>query len=184
VNANVLAKIDAIIQREGGYSNNPHDKGGETIYGITVAVARAFGYVGLMREMPRQTAVDIYTERYWLQPHFDLVDEISPLIADELFDTGVNMGQTVGGKFLQRALNVLNKRASLFPDLVVDGVIGKMSIYALRTFLDARGAEGQDVLLEMLNAQQSVRYIEIAEANSTQEDFEFGWQKNRVVEPA
>jgi len=32
----------------------------------------------------------------------------------------------------------------------------------------------------MLNAQQSVRYIELAEANRSQEDFVYGWQFNRV----
>jgi hypothetical protein len=42
--------IDALIEREGGYVNNPADKGGATNFGITEAVARANGYAGPMRD--------------------------------------------------------------------------------------------------------------------------------------
>ena len=37
--------INEIIGVEGGYVNDPSDSGGETNFGITVAVARQFGYV-------------------------------------------------------------------------------------------------------------------------------------------
>ncbi|MFP3656038.1 glycosyl hydrolase 108 family protein, partial [Burkholderia sp. SIMBA_052] len=85
-------KIDALIGREGGYSNNAADAGGETMWGVTAAVARAFGYTGPMRDMPRATAVQIYRSRYWQQPKFDLVDAVSPALAGKLFDIGVNAG--------------------------------------------------------------------------------------------
>lgn len=177
---NLQDTLTALIGREGKYSNNPADKGGETMWGITVAVARAFGYIGSMALMPRETAMQIYRERYWTQPGFDKVSMLNAVIAEELLDTGVNMGPATAGKFLQRALNVLNKRATLFPDLTVDGGIGKMTLTALDAFLKARGNDGRTVLLRMLNAQQSVRYMELAEADMTQEDFEYGWQFNRV----
>src|SRR5690349_5113750 len=48
--------IDGLIEREGGYVANPADKGGPTCFGITQAVARANGYVGPMRELPRVEA--------------------------------------------------------------------------------------------------------------------------------
>lgn len=38
--------IDEIIRVEGGYVNDPADSGGETNFGVTVAVARAHGYTG------------------------------------------------------------------------------------------------------------------------------------------
>lgn len=177
---NLNDTLDALIGREGGYSNHPADKGGETIWGITAAVARAFGYAGEMRDMPRSVAETIYTERYWSQPRFDQVAAISPAIAEELLDTGVNMGPAVAGRFLQRALNVLNQDDKLFPNIAVDGAIGKMTLAALRSFLQARGTGGEQVLLRMLNAQQSVRYMEIAEGNKAQEAFVYGWQLNRV----
>ena len=53
----VESMIDALIEREGGYSNHPADKGGPTCFGITEAVARAHGYAGAMRNLPRDEAV-------------------------------------------------------------------------------------------------------------------------------
>lgn len=177
---NLQQTIDALIGREGKYSNNPSDRGGETMWGITVGVARAFGYAGPMQNMPRTTAELIYTQRYWKQPGFDKVALIDEDIAEEMLDTGVNMGPAVAGKFLQRALNVLNQGEKLYPNLAVDGGIGAMTINALNSFISVRGAGGRTVLLRMLNAQQSVRYMEIAEADARQEGFEYGWQFNRV----
>lgn len=177
---NLQDTLVSLVGREGGYSNNPTDKGGETMWGITKAVAVAFGYAGSIALMPRETAMQIYRDRYWIQPGLDRVSQLNPLIAEELLDTGVNMGPSAAGKFLQRALNALNKQGTLYPDVTVDGGIGKMTLSALDTFLKIRGAEGQTVLLRMLNAQQAVRYIELSEDNRTQEEFEYGWQLNRV----
>lgn len=172
---NVHDMITTMIGREGGYANHPADHGGETMWGITVSVARAFGYRGEMKDMPRDAAECIYLERYWRQPGLQLVNDINPAIAEEMLDTGVNMGSAVAVRFLQRALNVLAG-----PALEVDGSLGKVTLSALSVFLKVRGADGEKVLLRMLNAQQSVRYIELAEAATSQEQFEFGWQLNRV----
>lgn len=172
--------ISALVTREGGYVNNPVDKGGPTNWGITEAVARAFGYKGSMQLLPKATASQLYISRFWVQPNFDRVAAEDMDIAIEMLDTGVNMGPNAAGKFLQRALNVLNQRDKLYPNMTVDGSVGVMTIAALQKFLAARGKDGKTVLMRMLNAQQSVRYIELAEANQTQEDFEFGWQLNRV----
>jgi len=177
---NITNTITELIKREGGYSNNPNDKGGETTWGITVAVARAFGYTGPMDSMTQQVARDIYAQRYWHAPRFNDVAVVSDLVAEELLDTGVNMGPATAGKFLQRALNVLNQGDKTYLNVAVDGVVGNMTLAALKAFLAARGKAGETVLVRMLNAQQSVRYIELAEAKVSQETFEYGWQLNRV----
>lgn len=178
---NIDKYVDDVIRREKGYVNHPHDRGGPTNWGITEQVARAFGYEGDMRNLPQSTAKRIYKERYWLQPKFDAVDNISPMLAEELLDTGVNMGQGVAATFLQRALNVLNAQETHYPDIAVDGAIGRMTLFALREYLKRRGREGELVLFKMLNGQQSVRYIEIAERNKSQESFQHGWQAHRVT---
>lgn len=179
--SNTIKAIDHIIDVEGDYTDHPSDRGGPTRFGITEQVARAYGYKADMRNLPRELATDIYLQRYWIDPKFDQVANLSLLLAEELLDTGINMGQATAAKFLQRALNVLNQRASKYPDLAVDGYLGAISLAALRTFLQQRGKEGEKVLFKMLNAQQSVRYMELAEKNVSQEDFEFGWQKWRVA---
>ena len=116
--------IDALIDREGGYVSNPADKGGPTCFGITEAVARAHGYAGPMRQLPREDAARIYKRLYWLRPGFDQVAKRSARIAAELFDTGVNMGPAVAATFLQRALTALNRNGHDYPDLMPDGKIG------------------------------------------------------------
>lgn len=151
------------------------------MFGITEQVARAYGYLGDMRNLPRAAAVDIYLSRYWVTPKFDQVACYSPRIAEELMDTGINMGTGTATKFLQRALNALNKRASAYPDIAVDGALGEITLFALKEFLKLRGKPGEAVLFKMLNAQQSVRYMEISERNPSQEDFQFGWQNTRVA---
>jgi lysozyme family protein len=172
--------IAALIAREGGYTNNPADPGGETNFGITVAVARAFGYQGPMQSMPQSTAVTIYEQRYWYAPHLYAVKQLDADLAIKLLDIGVNMGVATGVKFLQRALNVLNQQGKTYPDVAVDGGCGALTLAALGAFYTARGIEGRRVLLAMVAAQQSVRYIELAEANPSQEVFEFGWQSARA----
>jgi lysozyme family protein len=177
---NIETELDVLIGKEGAYSNNPNDSGGETIWGITKAVADAFGYVGAMQGMTKDQAKEIYRKRYWSQPNFDKVFTINPNIAGCLFDTGVNMGTNTPGKFLQRALNVLNGNGTLYPDVGVDGAIGAMTLSALNKFLQLRKQDGENVLLRMLNAQKTLRYMEISENNHTQETFTYGWILNRV----
>ena len=173
--------IDGVIGREGGYTNNPLDRGGPTIWGITQQVARAFGYQGDMQLMPRDTAVRIYRQRYWTTPGFDQVAATMPNVAAEMFDCGVNMGPARAGGFLQRALNLLNSGATLYPDIATDGQIGPMTIHALALYTQRRGsAEGQSVLLWMIRAFRTGRYAEIAESNPSQETFEYGWVARQV----
>ena len=124
--------IDALIEREGGYADHPADKGGPTCFGVTEAVARANGYAGPMRHLPREDAAAIYRRLYWLRPAFDQVAKRSATIAAELFDTGVNMGPAVAATFLQRALTALNRNGDDYPDLMPDGSIGERTLGGAR----------------------------------------------------
>jgi lysozyme family protein len=177
---NIDAIIDGIVKREGGFVDHTNDRGGPTCWGITEAVARMAGYKGPMQTMPQQIARDIYLDRYWTAPKLDRVAALSPAIAEELADTGVNMGPATAVTALQRALNVLNQQTRLYPDLKPDGGIGLVTLAALKAFLQHRGADGERVLLTALNCLQGCAYIEIAEKRPTQEDFVFGWLRERV----
>lgn len=172
--------IAEVVRAEGGYSNDPADAGGETMYGITEKVARAAGYMGPMRSLPLHVAEGIYRSRYVVAPGFADIIPLSEAIAAELVDTGVNMGPAVAGEFLQRALNALNDGGTRYHDLKVDGAVGPGTRAALRNFLEHRGKQGELVLLRALNAQQATRYIELAEKRPANERFVFGWLANRV----
>lgn len=178
-------KIDDIINeavgKEGRYSNDPKDPGGETMWGVTIAVARRYGYIGRMVDMPRSTAQGIYRQEYVVEPGFDAVIALSPRIAAELVEQGINMGQVIPGRHLQRALNLLNNQATDYPDIPSDGTVGVRTLGAMQAFLRSRGSEGEEVLLRMLNAQQCVRYMDIAEGRPASERYEYGWIRARVV---
>jgi lysozyme family protein len=181
------ALVDGLLEREGGYVNNLADKGGPTNFGITEAVARAHGYAGDMRSLPREEAAAIYKRLYWLRPGFDQVAQRSLPLAAELFDTGVNMGPAVGITFLQRALTALNRNGKDYPDLVPDGRIGPGTLAALDAFLKVRGgafgqrtSTGEIVLLRALEALQGERYIRLAESRPANEAFLYGWLANRL----
>jgi lysozyme family protein len=175
--------VDALIEREGGYVDNPADKGGPTCFGITQAVARAHGYAGPMRQLPRSEAEAIYRRLYWLRPGLDQVATRSGRVAAELFDTGVNMGPAVAVTFLQRALTALNRSATDYPDLTPDGRVGPATIAALDAFLAKRGASsGETVLLRALEALQGERYLRLAERRPANEAFLYGWLANRIGE--
>lgn len=172
--------IDDVIRREGGYSNHPADRGGPTNWGITEQVARAYGFLADMKTLPRSAAVNIYKTRYWTGPNFDQVAALCPAIGDELFDTGINMGVAAAGRFLQRALNVLNRGATDYPDVPVDGNVGPMTLAALKGYMTKRGVAGGEVLRKALDGLQCGRYVEIAEDSPSQETFVYGWIANRV----
>lgn len=173
--------ITNIIKVEGGYVNHKSDLGGATNYGITEKVARENGYTGSMEDMPMQVAYDIYKKKYWDINSLSSIAELSEAIAEEVADTGVNMGTGTAGKFLQRSLNALNLKGTIYPDLVVDGAVGPVTVNALKRFLEHRKSQGELVLLHMLNSLQGARYIEISEAREANEDFVFGWFLHRVV---
>jgi lysozyme family protein len=179
---NIERIIDGLIDREGGYVNHPDDRGGPTCWGITEAVARQFGYEGSMQQLPVALARKIYRHKYFEAPRFDDIARLSDKIADELVDTGVNMGVVRASLFLQRSLNALNRKGFDYPDLKVDGRIGPATLSAFEAFLSKRAHEnGEQVLFRVLNALQGAKYIDIAEHDRDQESFVFGWFRFRVA---
>lgn len=168
--------VDHMLGHEGGYVNDPKDPGGETNWGVTIGNARAAGYRGDMKDMPRDWAVRFYIDKFWKAPKFDQVGELCWPAAVLLFDQGVNMGVNTAAKALQRVLNALNREAKDYPDLAVDGALGPKSIAALRSYLSKRpGIEGRRVLCVFLLSSRGERYLDIVEGRPTSERFLYGW---------
>lgn len=175
---NIDEIISSTLKKEGGYSNHPNDKGGETCWGITVNVARANGYNGAMKDLPLDMAIKIYKSEYWVQPRFGLVANSNAKIAEELFDTGVNCGTSFAKNSLQNALNLLNQNQTLFQNLKVDGAIGQKTIDALNICL--KRPNGEQIVLKVLNGLQFEKYANICRQNENQESFFWGWVSHRV----
>jgi lysozyme family protein len=177
---NVLQLVDRVIGIEGGYVNHPSDRGGPTRWGVTEQVARAYGYTGDMRDLPRPVAQEIFRKRYFEETGIALIAPLAPGLAAEMFDIAVNMGTSVPGGWLQRLLNALNRGSRDYGDIVADGRIGTMTVAALTAFLKLRGAAGETVLIKGIEALKGTRYIALTEGDKSQEDFLFGWLANRI----
>jgi len=106
----------ALLGHEGSYSNHPSDPGGETMWGVTIAVARASGYNGAMRDMTQDQARGMYKRLYW-----DAVKagQLPAEVRYAVFDAAVNSGVGQSVRWLQRALGVAD-----------DGRIGPLTIAA------------------------------------------------------
>lgn len=172
--------IEKVIGVEGGYVDDPSDSGGKTKYGITEAVARKHGWDKPISELPYKFAFAVFLMDYWKPLNLNRILKHSSLIATELFDTGVNQGVVTAAEYLQRSLNVLNNKATLYDDLVVDGRIGVKTLCALDAYLTKRDNEGERVLFSMLNCLQGEGYVTLAERREKDEKFIYGWFRNRV----
>ena len=168
---------------EGGYANNPSDRGGETYKGIARKFFPAWpGWtiVDLLKPSNSALAASItlqasvksffkaeFWDRFW-------GDQITNQeVADELYDTGVNMGVNVSVAFLQKALNALNLIHKNWPNLVVDGQFGPATFAALNAYFQI--VITPVFLLTLLNCQQGSKYLSITENDETQEIFMRGW---------
>lgn len=116
--------IDAykkVLNNEGIYSNDPDDAGGETYKGIsrkanpnwdgwisidTIKKAHPTTFKGILKKTPEleKKVQDLYKDKYW--DCFELDDVPSQLVAEQMFDTAVNQGQTAAIRFAQRVLDL------------------------------------------------------------------------------
>jgi lysozyme family protein len=173
--------IDGILEREGRYVHHPSDPGGATNWGITQRVARANGYAGDMRTLPKATAREIYRREYIEKAGFLGIAEIDPAVAEEVIDSGVNAGQKRAALWFQLALNVLNNRGRDYADIAEDGAIGPNTLRAFNALRRRRGpAKARQLMLKALNGLQFMHYYKLAEGGTKFEDFIVGWLDHRV----
>ncbi|HVN67055.1 MAG TPA: glycosyl hydrolase 108 family protein [Candidatus Sulfotelmatobacter sp.] len=167
---------------EGGYTDDPSDPGGPTNWGITVAEAREFGYMGDIKDLPIETAKLIYKAKYWNVLLLDSVADQS--VAAEIFDSAVNCGPSTVAGWIQEALNALSKAdgtdVPLWPVLDVDKNFGPVSLEVLNTCISVSPRFVQ-VLIETLNCLQGAYYVHSTEKNPRLRKFFFGWIANRVT---
>jgi lysozyme family protein len=180
--ANIIQ--DKAVNVEQGYVDDPNDSGGPTCWGITQVVAAKYhdylvanyGWDGTMQNLSVAMATYIYQQEYWSVMGLDNILPIAPLVADKLFDAGINIGPLTVTPWLQQCLNLLNNQQSLYPDLKVDGNIGPATAQALQAMLKARPTDGMQNLIFMLTCKQGSYYMDTATKIAKDESFEDGWQ--------
>jgi lysozyme family protein len=100
------ASLPFILRWEGGFVDDPDDRGGRTNKGVTQNVYHAWRAAQSMPQQDVQQISDqevaaIYYERYWLTAKCDALHRKLDLAA---FDTAVNMGPNRAIKVLQQAV--------------------------------------------------------------------------------
>lgn len=173
-----------MIIHEGGYSVVKADRGGETYRGISRRFHPSWQGWPLVDQLkfepgfPRNLAnhpglqslvASFYLQQFWEPLQAEQI--VHQSVADELFDTAVNMGIATSVSFAQTALNLLNRNQSSYPDGLVDGKMGPKTLKLLNEFSEV------DILVRTLNALQGARYIRICEKDPSQEVFFRGWLK-------
>ena len=175
---------DKTMGHEGGYVNDSDDAGGETYMGVSrVYNPSWYGWSMIDEEKGRadfpdclyydnelkEAVEDFYKDKYW---DVNRLDEFPQAVAEEMFDTGVNMGIGRAAKFLQRSLNYLNRNGKLFDELVDDGDVGKKTLAALKIVID----DGDElILLRIMNVHQGQHYLDYMTKSPIQEKYARGW---------
>jgi len=108
--------INNVLAHEGGYVNDPLDKGGETNFGI----AKRWYPETDIKALTKNDAVNIYYNDYWIPSK---ADQLPNGLKATYFDMCVNMGQTRAVKILQETINSVESTT-----IAQDGIIGSITI--------------------------------------------------------
>lgn len=149
--AEFYLEVDALIQREGGYVNDPDDAGGETKYGIS---RRAYPHEDI-RNMTRLHAAGIYRRDYWDAMRCDEIND--QRVARVLFDTGVNIGVKGAVKMIQKAAGS-----------GIDGHAGPITLRAINEADPAR-------LAAEFTLRRIEYYVKLAIKRKANQKFLAGW---------
>jgi lysozyme family protein len=155
-----------IVEREGGFVNDPDDPGGATNFGVTIHTMRNLGLdldrdgavtVSDVRALTRDQAIEIFEKHYFEKP---LIAMLPPVLHATVFDMYVNAGANAV-KILQRLLRDMGH------DLVVDGVLGPKSIAAAQ----AAYLSAPDHLADAYGIARRNYYFRIADRRAASRKF-------------
>lgn len=112
-------------KKNGGYTNDPHDAGGETKWGIS---KRAYPNLDI-KELTYEKAIEIYYQDYYN----NVLDELeNEQLAFKIFDMSVLRGKRKAIKLLQSAINSFIKS-----HITEDGKLGLLTLGAIK-IIDSR----------------------------------------------
>lgn len=129
--------VDGILAREGGYVNDPVDRGGPTHFGITQTTLKDYRRQVLrwtvsrskvttedIRTLTQEEARAIYRTLYIEGPRFDEIADT--MVRRLVVDWGVHSGQALAARRLQRAVGRVLEIA-----LKIDGIVGPKTLAAV-----------------------------------------------------
>jgi len=169
---------EVILPNEGGYVNNPNDRGGATNYGITQAtydrwLKNSDRGDGTVLYIPMIHVTEIYRS-FWIKSRCDLLLEYAPALTVQHFDFVVNAGYERKGidaaETLQRVIN------SYIPT-TVDGYIGPKTLGNIISYIRSHPLGGDKELNMSYSHRRAIYYNDIVANNPSQYVFLNGWKK-------
>jgi lysozyme family protein len=161
--------VNIVLGHEGGYTNDEHDPGGETNFGIThadlEAHARELNLPLDVKELTRIEAEYFYKKVYWDEYHYNAINSLP--IATKIFDMAVNMGAHEAHELTQRALAYCD-----YSNLCADGIIGGLTLAAINEVC-LHGRE-PDLMNELINEAKWF-YEHLVEEKPVLSKFLNGW---------
>jgi type VI secretion system secreted protein VgrG len=135
--------LDVVLRHEGSrYTDDPHDPGGPTRWGVTLGTLRQIrpgATPSDVARLTREEAEETY-RRLWWEPL--LLDAVAgQTVAAKIFDLSINLGVPAGVRLLQRALGQLGH------PVAIDGVMGPITIAAVNA------VNPHSLLLELASLQ-------------------------------
>tara|TARA_B100000315_G_C14390336_1_gene501626 strand:- start:197 stop:676 length:480 start_codon:yes stop_codon:yes gene_type:complete len=149
--------VNEVIKKEGGFVDDPLDKGGETKYGIS---KRQYPHLDI-RNLTKDDAKKIYYDDYWKQGK---VSQVPELLRHVYFDMCVNFGIRGAVRVLQEAANNKNKR-----DIKVDGLFGPNTRKAI-----------QKIEPDRLRSFRVLKFAKIVLKDRGQSRFWYGWFRRAI----
>lgn len=161
-NATILQPF--ILAWEGGFVNDPHDRGGATNKGVTIATWRAQGYdndgdgdidVEDLKRMTNAQWLGIFKKNYWDRWRADQIEDqgIANLLVDWTWSSGM-----YGVKLPQKVLRV-----------DIDGVVGPKTIAAINNH------PNKEALFNALKEEREAFLWRIVRRDKTQNRYIKGW---------
>ncbi len=143
------------IGNEGGYVNDPYDKGGETKWGIS---QRSYPRLSI-KSLTKEQAKSIYHNDYWKPAYDELLNKD---LSIRLFDMAINSGAYNAEITLQKAINHCGG------NIVEDGDIGMVSI-------KSSNLAHQGWLLERFRVERSKYYADCVDRKPNDLKFLKAW---------
>jgi lysozyme family protein len=109
-----------------------------------------------------------FKEHYW---HTIEGDSMPDDLATELFDVSVHISPYKAIKFLQIALNKLNRKERYYNNIIVDGKLGPQTRGTLKAFLNVGKLHR---LVKVINILQGKHYMDLMENDEVREKY-VGW---------
>lgn len=169
--------------KNGGYTNDPDDPGGETNWGWTESTLKAHGIDTHPRDLTFKQAFDAYRTIFWVRSGAEAVYNFQPWLARTIFNYGVHAGYSKAARHLQTLLNIHNNRGKRWDDLKVDGQVGGRTLAALEAYIRLRKGEiGEDVLFTDYAIMMGAFYQELAIKKDSYEKYTYGFSRRAMLE--